>query len=196
MKICPQCQLEYAPEVDFCPADGTKLRGRRTAGTDPLIGRALDGRWVIEEKLGEGGMGAVYRGHQKSVSRTVAIKTLRPQLVDSDEFVDRFFREAKIAATISHPNSVTILDYGESDDGTLYLAMEFLEGELLTDRIESGRLSIKNVVEIGGQVASALSAAHKNHIVHRAPGAARSSRCSTSASRRCSTPRRRSPRRG
>ena len=88
----------------------------------------LDGRWVIEEKLGEGGMGAVYRGHQKSVSRTVAIKTLRPQLVDSEEFVDRFFREAKIAATISHPNSVTILDYGESDDGTLYLAMEFLDG--------------------------------------------------------------------
>ena len=167
MKVCPQCQQEFTADVDYCPSDGTKLRGQREQARDPLIGRALDGRWVIEEKLGEGGMGAVYRGHQKSVSRTVAIKTLRPQLVDSDEFVDRFFREARIAATISHPNSVTILDYGESEDGTLYLAMEFLEGQLLTDRIEEGSSSIRQVLEIGVQVASALTAAHANNIVHR-----------------------------
>lgn len=167
MKTCPQCQLQYADEVDFCPADGMKLRATRIETEDPLIGRALDGRWVIEEKLGEGGMGAVYKGHQRSVSRTVAIKTLRPQLIDSEEFVDRFFREAKIAANISHPHCVTILDYGESDDGTLYLAMEFLEGELLTDRMETGDLTMKQVIKIGIQAASALSASHEQQIVHR-----------------------------
>ena len=166
MKICPTCQLQYDDDVDFCPADGMKLRVRREASTDPLLGRALDGRWIIEEKLGEGGMGAVYRGHQRSVNRTVAIKTLRPQLVESDEFVNRFFREAQIAANIAHPHCVTILDYGE-DDGTLYLAMEFLEGTLLTDRIEAGGLTAKEIIEIGIQTASALSAAHDQNIVHR-----------------------------
>lgn len=167
MKLCPTCQTEYGEEVEFCPADGMKLRVRRDEQADPLVGRALDDRWIIEEKLGEGGMGAVYKGHQRSVNRTVAIKTLRPQLVESEEFVNRFFREAQIAANIAHPNCVTILDYGEAKDGTLYLAMEFLDGELLTDRIETGELTVKQVLEIGIQVASALSAAHDQSIVHR-----------------------------
>jgi serine/threonine-protein kinase len=167
MKVCPTCQNEYPENVEFCPTDGTKLRARRGEEEDPLIGRALDGRWIVEEKLGEGGMGSVYKGHQRSVNRTVAIKTLRPQLVDSEEFVDRFFREAQIAGNISHPHCVTILDYGESDDGTLFLAMEFLDGEALTDRLEAGSMPVKQVIEVGIQVASALSAAHEQSIVHR-----------------------------
>ncbi len=167
MKKCPTCRREYPGTVEFCPNDGMKLRTIREKADDPLVGRALDNRWVVEAKLGEGGMGAVYKGHQRSVNRTVAIKTLRPQLVENEEFVGRFFREAQIAANISHPNCVTILDYGESSDGTLYLAMEFLEGELLTDRMKSGTLTVKQVLEIGIQVASALSAAHEQNIVHR-----------------------------
>ena len=113
MKICPTCQTEYADDVEFCSADGMKLRRVREVSEDPMIGRALDRRWIIESKLGEGGMGAVYAGRQKSVNRKVAIKTLRPQLADNDEFVDRFFREAKVATTINHPHCVTILDFGQ-----------------------------------------------------------------------------------
>ena len=167
MKICPTCQTEYADDVEFCSADGMKLRRVREVSEDPMIGRALDRRWIIESKLGEGGMGAVYAGRQKSVNRKVAIKTLRPQLADNDEFVDRFFREAKVATTINHPHCVTILDFGQDDDETLYLAMEYLEGEALADRMARGAMPLQDILRVGVQVTSALAAAHSHQIIHR-----------------------------
>jgi eukaryotic-like serine/threonine-protein kinase len=166
MKTCPTCQRQYGEELDFCPEDGMKLRINRKSGADPMIGRVLDGRWYIEEKIGEGGMGAVYRGHQRSVDRKVAVKTLRPSLSDNDAFIDRFFREARIATTINHPHCVTILDFGQDDDETLYLAMEFLEGTTLSARMVDP-MTVEQILKIGQQIASALSAAHQAHIVHR-----------------------------
>lgn len=166
-KICPTCQRSYAEDVVYCPHDGMKLRLDRPAGDDPMIGRVLDGRWIIEKRIGVGGMGAVYLGHQRSVDRQVAIKTLRTNLSETDDFVDRFFREARIATTINHPHSVTILDFGQDEDGTLYLAMEYLVGTLLSDRIDQGDLSYEEILRIGVQIASALSAAHDANIVHR-----------------------------
>lgn len=145
-----------------------KLRQIRTDEDDPMIGRTLDGRWVIEEKIGEGGMGSVYKGSQRSVNRTIAIKTLRANLTDNDEFVDRFFREAKIATTINHPHCVTVLDFGQDPETQeLYLAMEFLDGLPLADRIDEGSMSISDVIKISIQVASALAASHANSIIHR-----------------------------
>ncbi len=168
MKTCPTCQTEYADDVEFCSRDGMKLRSIREVGEDPMIGRALDQRWIIESKLGEGGMGAVYIARQRSVNRKVAIKTLRPQLADNDEFVDRFFREAKVATMINHPHCVTILDFGQdAEDSTLYLAMEFLEGEALADRMSRGAIPLKDILRVGAQVTSALAAAHGHSIVHR-----------------------------
>ncbi|MBA2662416.1 MAG: serine/threonine protein kinase [Bradymonadaceae bacterium] len=168
MKICPTCQTEFDDAVDFCPNDGMKLRlGRGPAVADPMLGRNLDGRWIIEKKIGEGGMGAVYLGHQRSVQRRVAIKTLHTSLNDNDSFVDRFFREAKIATTINHPHCVTILDFGQDPDGTLYLAMEYLEGLTLSARLTKGDLTLEEILKIGIQIASALSAAHDASIVHR-----------------------------
>lgn len=167
MKICPQCQTEYADDVEFCSHDGMKLRMDRGEVEDPMVGQVLDGRWVIEDKIGEGGMGSVYRGSQKSVNRTVAIKTLRPALVSNTEFVDRFFREAKIATTINHPHCVTILDFGQTDDEVLYLAMEFLEGLPLADRLEQGQIALNQALKIGEQIAAALEAAHAQNIIHR-----------------------------
>ncbi|MFU8805516.1 MAG: serine/threonine protein kinase, partial [Bradymonadaceae bacterium] len=168
MKTCSACQTEYEDDVDFCPVDGMKLRLPRKPTTDPLLGRVLDGRWIVEKKIGEGGMGAVYLGKQTSVDRQVAIKTLRASLTDNDSFVDRFFREAKIATTINHPHCVTILDFGQADDEeeTLYLAMEFLEGTTLAARMEEP-LRLEQILKIGLQIASALSAAHGAQIVHR-----------------------------
>jgi len=167
MKVCPECQSEYTDEVEFCSNDGMKLRASRDGGEDPMLGRILEGRWIIEEKIGEGGMGSVYKGSQRSVNRKVAIKTLRPSLISSDEFVDRFFREAKIATTINHPNCVTILDFGQTEDDVLYLAMEFLEGMPLSDWLEQDTLPLEQILMVTEQVATALEAAHAQNIIHR-----------------------------
>ena len=168
MKTCPTCQTHYPDEVEFCANDGMKLPRIAPAKADPMVGRTLDGRWIIEEKIGEGGMGAVYRGHQRSVNREVAIKTLRANLLGQEDFVNRFFREAQVATQINHPHCVTILDFGQEEDGTLYLAMEFLEGEPLADRLaREGRLPVEEALKVGEQMASALAAAHAQRIVHR-----------------------------
>jgi len=167
MKICSECQTEYSDEVEFCAQDGMKLRPIKQAGDDPMLGQALEGRWIIEEKIGEGGMGAVYKGKQRSVNRVVAIKTLRPALADNEEFVTRFFREAKIASMISHPHCVTVLDFGQTSENILFLAMEFLDGQELSERLSQGGLTQVQIIKIGVQIASALSAAHSHQIIHR-----------------------------
>ncbi len=170
MQVCPECDREYGEDVEFCPHDGARVRevaGEEADQGDPLVGRLLDGRWRIEEKFGEGGMGSIYVASQESVGREVAIKTLRTALSDNEEFTERFFREARVTTTISHPHCVTILDYGETDRGTLYLAMELLEGEPLAERMDRERLPLGEILEIGKQIASALAAAHERDIVHR-----------------------------
>jgi tRNA A-37 threonylcarbamoyl transferase component Bud32 len=167
MKICPECQSEYEDSVEFCARDGMKLRAAMTQNADPLIGKALDNKWVIEEKIGEGGMGAVYKGYQRGVNRKVAVKTLRAALVDSQEFVDRFFREGRVATTISNPHCVTIYDFGQGPDGTLFLAMEYLDGLPLADVLKERRLSAREAIKVGVQISAALAAAHAARIVHR-----------------------------
>jgi serine/threonine-protein kinase len=155
---------------DFCPDDGTELRHIHTASSaqDKMIGRVLDGRWVIEEKIGEGGMGAVYRGQQTSVGRQVAVKTLRGALADTEEYVERFFREANVASTLNHPHCVTIYDFGQdTEDHVLYLAMEYLDGTELSERLHQGSLRLADTLTISIQICSALAAAHRANIVHR-----------------------------
>jgi tRNA A-37 threonylcarbamoyl transferase component Bud32 len=167
MKVCPTCQNQFAEETDYCPTDGAKLRRKHEKALDSMIGRVLEDRWVVERKLGEGGMGAVYLAHQRSMSRSVAVKTLRKELVDSDEFVDRFMREVQVATALSHPHIVTVLDFGQDTDGTLFLVMELLEGEELTQRLARAPMSPQEALRIAIQIASALEAAHGMSIVHR-----------------------------
>lgn len=167
IKICPTCQQKYPEDTEFCAQDGSRLEELQDSQQDPLLGRVLEGRWVIEERIGEGGMGSVYLASQRSVDRNVAIKTLKPELCNSREFVDRFFREARVATTINHPHCVTILDFGQTDDGTLYLAMEFLEGMPLTNRLRHPDLDIREIIQICIQISSALAAAHAHKIIHR-----------------------------
>ena len=106
---CPTCEKTFATG-DACPNDGTRLLRLKVA--DPLVGRVLDGRYTILEKLGQGGMGAVYRGTQHSVDREVAIKVVTPQLVTDTDVIKRFLREAKLASKLIHPNAVSVLDFG------------------------------------------------------------------------------------
>ena len=120
-----------------CPTDGTRLV-KLKARTDPFVGRELDGRYTVLEKLGQGGMGAVYRAQQHSVGREVAIKVVNANLVTDAEVIKRFLREAKLASKLAHPNAVAVLDFGQTDDGVFYLVMELVGGRTL-DAGDQGR---------------------------------------------------------
>ena len=136
MRVCPECDREYGDDVEFCAQDGSRLHDAEEESKDGLVGRVLEGRWRIEEKFGEGGMGSIFMASQESVGRRVAIKTLRSALSENEEFSQRFMQEARVTSTINHPHCVTILDFGQTDNQMLYLAMEFLDGQPLADRME------------------------------------------------------------
>ncbi|MEL6180315.1 MAG: protein kinase [Myxococcota bacterium] len=132
------------------------------------LGSVLDDRWVLEEVLGCGGMGAVFKARQLSVDRQVAVKLIRPDIVLSTRITARFLREGRILSTLQHPNIVTLFDVGQdTTTGTLYLVMELLSGEPM-DRVQEQRsLRLTDVIELSGQLFSALGAAHSQGIIHR-----------------------------
>jgi len=124
------------------------------------------GRYEIERELGKGSMGVIYRAHDPQIDRVVALKVLRHDRVISEEFVQRFFKEAKAIGRLSHPSIVTVYDVGR-DLGTIYIAMEFLEGTPLDGVIQKKRLSLEEIVDLGAQVAEGLDYAHRQRVVHR-----------------------------
>src|SRR4051794_5626369 len=137
------------------------------AVSDTLIGSVFDGRYRIERKLGAGGMADVYLAEDQELGRRVAIKILNDRHAADDSFIERFRREAKNAAGLSHPNIVSIYDRGEAE-GTYYIAMEFLEGRSLKELIVSrGPAPIKVTIDYARQILAALAAAHRQGIVHR-----------------------------
>src|SRR5256885_944043 len=168
MKICPVCSTEYADDVKFCPSDGQTLRSAAPGGASDLVGQVIADRYHIVKKLGEGGMGQVYLGEHVKMGRRSAIKVMNPSMVHDPDPVARFNREASNASRITHPNVCAIYDFGETPDGLIYLAMEFIEGEPLTDLLErDGALPVPRAAGIFLQVADALQAAHDLGIVHR-----------------------------
>ncbi|HET8873115.1 MAG TPA: Stk1 family PASTA domain-containing Ser/Thr kinase, partial [Gaiellaceae bacterium] len=137
------------------------------AVSDTLIGMMFDGRYRILRKLGSGGMANVYLAEDEELGRRVAIKILNDRHANDDQFVERFRREAKNAAGLSHPNIVSIYDRGEAE-GTYYIAMEYLEGRSLKERIVAeGPLPIASAIEIVRQILRAVGFAHRRQIVHR-----------------------------
>jgi serine/threonine protein kinase/beta-lactam-binding protein with PASTA domain len=131
------------------------------------MSRRLGGRYELQEQVGGGGMAVVYRALDTLLGRTVAVKMLRPQYVEDDEFISRFRQEAQSAAKLSHPNIVNIYDVGMTD-GEYYIVMEFVNGPTLKDVIrERGPLSPEETIQITRQICDALEHAHSHHIVHR-----------------------------
>ncbi len=124
------------------------------------------GRYQIIKELGRGAMGVIYEAYDPQIGRSVALKILRQDRITSETFVLRFFKEARAIGRLSHPNTVSIYDVGQ-DQGTIYIAMEFLDGEPLNKVVENRRLSIKEIIHIGIQIAEGLDYAHQNGIVHR-----------------------------
>lgn len=135
---------------------------------DPLLGQTLAGKYKIEKLIKTGGMGAVYRGRHVLMDKTVAVKVLRPSLAGDDAVVARFSREAKAASKISHPHAVSVTDFGEAENGVVFLVMEYLDGWTLKEAIaKEGPLSLGRAVEIVRQVAGALDVAHGQGVIHR-----------------------------
>ena len=133
---------------------------------DPRLGTVVAG-YRIEERIGRGGMGVVYRAQHLNLQRRAAIKIIAPDLAESEGFRERFTREARIAAALQHPNIVTVYDAGEID-GMLYLAMQFIRGEDLAAILRrDGRLRPYRAIDVCRQVASALDAAHAMGLIHR-----------------------------
>jgi serine/threonine-protein kinase len=166
LKICPVCSTEYPANERFCPRDGTALRSQ--AGANDLVGSVIAERYHVLKKLGEGGMGQVYLAEHVKMGRKSAVKVMNPGMVQNVDAISRFNREAANASRINHPNVAGIYDFGETADGLIYLAMEFVEGEPLTNVIKHhGALPPLRASEIARQVAEGLSVAHDMGIVHR-----------------------------
>ena len=132
-----------------------------------MSNRLLKGRYELIEKIGEGGMAVVYKGKDRFLNRYVAIKILRPEFIKDEKFIENFGKESQAAAGLSHPNIVNVYDVGE--EGNIhFIVMELIDGKSLSQVIEEkGRLDYKEAISITKQVASALSMAHSNQIIHR-----------------------------
>ena len=177
MKKCSKCGSGYPETVKVCPIDGTRLEEETVVLTAPpipvphtgdLTGRTIAARFRIERKLGEGGMGTVYKAEHVKMNRPCAIKILNASALTDPEALPRFTREAQMSSRIDHPHAVTIYDYGESEEGLVYLAMEFVEGETLTDVLaREGKFSLERAAKVARRIGDALDAAHALSIVHR-----------------------------
>jgi eukaryotic-like serine/threonine-protein kinase len=132
-----------------------------------VVGEVIAGRYELEELVGSGGMSSVFKAHDRLLERRVALKVLHSHFTDDDEYVERFRREARAVAQLSHPNIVTIIDRGE-DEGRQFIVFELVEGRTLKEILdEEGRLPVRRALEIAIQVARGLAFAHENGLVHR-----------------------------
>ncbi len=165
---CPACHHDVDGSLPFCPSCGSPLP--RDAGPDPLVGRVFQEKYKVIKKIGEGGMGAVYVGEQAlgAHARKVAIKTLHSHLSRDEKIRDRFQREVGTLATLEHPNTVQVFDFGTSPDGVLYIVMEFVQGRSIADILEKeGPLAPARVDKILAQICGSLAEAHSKGIIHR-----------------------------
>jgi len=167
---CPQCGNACDETHKFCPLCGFPI-SQLTGGApveDPFIHRTLPGGYVILDLVGIGGMGRVYRAEQRTLGRTVAVKVIHPHLLGDEQAAARFIAEARAASRLNHPHSVGVIDFGKTDDGQLYLVMEFLRGrDLATVSYEDGPLPIRRILDVLRQTLAALAEAHHFGIIHR-----------------------------
>jgi serine/threonine-protein kinase len=166
VRVCPRCRSRFEADVAFCPRDGTSLRV--DARADRLVGQTVAERYRIEARLGDGGMGCVYLAEHLMLRRKCALKVIHEGYADNADAIARFNREAANASRIMHPNVAAVFDFGETEDGMLFLAMEYVAGESLGALLARvHRLDARRATSIAWQVADALTAAHDLDIVHR-----------------------------
>jgi serine/threonine-protein kinase len=157
--------------MQVCPADDTLLQNPligADVSVDPLLGQSLDDKYLLEARLGVGGMGTVYQGRHVFIDRRVAIKVLNPRYGEDEAARERFRREARALARLQHDNAVTVTDFGETSSGLVYIVMELLEGRTLREIIaKEAPLELARSVSIMLQASAAVAAAHEAGIIHR-----------------------------
>ena len=174
---CPKCHLDNPDTSRFCGGCAALLAEEgqlpdsltKTLATPlPVISKdkLIAGKYRIVEEIGQGGMGVVYKAEDLKLKRSVALKFLPPHLMTSPELKERFLIEAQAAAALSHPNICVIYEIGESGEHP-YIAMEYVEGETLKDRIRKGPLAPHEALTLAGQVAAGLAEAHHKGLIHR-----------------------------
>src|SRR5882762_1660612 len=164
MKYCLTCNEKFDDSISFCPKDGEVLEEDPTS----VVGTVLDGQYQIEGILGKGGMGAVYRARHILLGDRVAIKLLPPEMRSNTEWLRRFQREGQAARRFRHPNAVTVYDLRTSSDGTIYLVMEYVEGNTLDAEFKKhGRFAPAEALAMLDPIMSVLNAAHSMGVVHR-----------------------------
>src|SRR6478735_5460100 len=134
---------------------------------DPFVGKVIDGRYEIQARIGEGGMGVVYKARQMSIDRIIALKMLNQQMANDPTWVQRFYNEAKACSRLQHPNTIRMFDFGQTSDGRLFMTMEFLDGISLRAALAQGPLAPQRVVKILIQCCASLAEAHSIGIIHR-----------------------------
>ncbi len=166
-KFCPSCSRAYEDsDLTHCELDGERLIVMQAEAD--LVGQELDGKYVVLKKLGEGGMGTVYVAEQRSMGREVAVKILRPRFSQNRQAIKYFLREARAASRLTHPNTITVYDSGQTPQGLLYQVMERLNGRPLSALIEEeGGLAVPRAIAILSQICDSLAEAHLAGITHR-----------------------------
>jgi len=172
--ICAICGAKYEADALFCPKDGAPLGAAAPKGADPYLGIELLGQIRIEQLIGIGSMGRVYRGHQGGVNRAVAVKILHKELSANRTLVTRFHREAEIASRLSHPGVVQVVMAGQLPEGgpgggAMYIVMEHLDGISLRSALAAagGAFPLPRALRIALQICEAVGEAHLHGVVHR-----------------------------
>ena len=166
MRHCTQCGASTPDDARFCPRCGAAVAAAATS--DASLGKVIADRYLLVEKIGQGGSGTIYRGEHTTLRKRVAVKVLHAQLSADDRAIERFRREATTVAELDNEHILQVLDFGRTDDNRLFFAMEFLEGEPLTKLIERDKwLTVPRTTDILGQIAEALMEAHNLGYIHR-----------------------------
>lgn len=162
-KKCEKCDSVFDRSLTYCPTCGQRL-----ILIDTILGQTLDGRYRIENVLGRGGMGVVYRALHVHLDTRVAVKVLHPELVSNQSAIERFRREARAAGRIQHPNAIQVTDFGVSSQGVVYLVMEMVQGETVRDLLRREKvLEPERAINMMRQVCAAVDAAHQGGVIHR-----------------------------
>ena len=172
---CAKCQHENPDDTLYCGKCAAPIKSAEDISmTKTLItpaevlqkGSTVAGRYQIQEELGRGGMGVVYKAEDTKLRRTVALKFLPPELTHISDVKERFMREAQAAAALDHPNICTVYEFDEAEKKA-FISMAFVEGQSLRKKVESGPLELDQALRIAAQVAEGLQTAHKKGVIHR-----------------------------